>query len=156
MNKKILNIPKEDFGRIIGAGGRNLRLINKCIAPGRLKIDNEEVILFGDFEDKIWSQRAIRVLRSARRGGIVKWFGVWEREEFQQDGNEEWLRKIRAIQDKTKCEVQQMEVHEKGKWYEVWVVLEESPSTEFETAINRIGAIVHKRYRLRKKKKKHL
>jgi len=142
------------MGRVIGTGGRNLRLIDKCIAPGRLKIQSGEAILFGNFEDKIWSQRTIRVLRSARRGGIIKWFDAWQREKFQQDGNEaEWLRKIRAIQNKTQCKVHQMEVHDKGKWYEVWIILEEGrPLTNFETAIDQIGAIVHRRYRLRKKK----
>ena len=151
MEKKILNISPSDYGKLIGKKGRNIHLINHVIQPGRLNLRDNQAVLVGPLENKQWKQRTIRMIRSARRGGIIKWYDVAEREKLNQDMHTKWLKKIRNAESLFHCEVVQMEHFHRGHWYEVWVILEDRPTAQFEHAIEEIGKIIHRRYRLRKK-----
>ena len=144
MNTRILNIPQEDMGNIIGRQHRNIFLINQMIAPGKITTHENGVKLYGDLKNKPWVSRTIRILRSARRGGIVKWFQSYNH-PFQHDEN--WLCQIRAIEGRTRTYVHQQAVVFKDVSYEVWIVLECDKTANIEEAIQCIGQWIHKRYR---------
>ena len=147
MNTRILNIPPEDIGNIIGRQYRNMFFINQIIAPGKINIKGERVELYGELENKLWLSRTIRILRSARRGGILKWFQLGHDLPFQHDEN--WLCQIRAMEGRTKTFVHQQNVVFKKVSYEVWLVLERDKTANIEGAIRSIGQIIHKRYHRR-------
>ena len=146
MQRKTLNVPVEHYGRLIGKQGRNIRLVNKIISPGRVVI-TDKVEVIGNMEDKAWCNKAIRVIRSAHRGGIIKWFDTWEREHFNTTEDQNWLDSIRKIQKTTGCNVTQMAIDYNAEMHEVWVVLEDGTKSDLDTAIESIGKCVHRRYR---------
>jgi len=146
MNTKTLNVPTENLGRLVGKTGRNIRLINKIIAPGNIVVKSDKVTIHGPLKDKQWCNKAIRVVRSAHRGGIIKWFDPRERDKFSKTPDQQWLNSIRRIQDRTECSVTQMDIQWTGEMHEAWIVLENKKTSDLQTAIEQIGRCIHNRY----------
>lgn len=153
--EKTLDIPVCQIGRLIGQHGRNIYLVNQLIEPGHIMVTGNKVTIYGDFEDKRWSDKAIRVIRSVRRGGIIKWFGAWERQRFNKTPDQPWLESIRGIERRTNCFIKQLNICWKDEMFEVWVVLENNPKTsDITSAIKGFGTCVHRRYRNRTYRRK--
>lgn len=150
MDTKILPVPVDNLGKLIGLNGRNIKLVNKIIAPGRIVVHDNVVTIHGNLEDKKWCNKAIRVVRSAHRGGIIKWFGRSESDKFSKTPDQEWLNKIRRIEIKTDCSIIQSHVNVNGDIQEAWIVLENKPSSDLEKAIEDIGQMIHRRYTMRR------
>jgi len=150
MNTKTLQVPPENLGRLIGQKGRNIKLINKIIAPGCIVVHDDVVTIRGNLEDKQWCNKAIRVVRSAHRGGIIKWFGRSESDKFSKTSDQEWLHKIRRIQTQTDCSITQTHVELNREIHEAWIVLENKKTSDLEKAIEDIGKMIHRRYAIRR------
>jgi predicted RNA-binding protein YlqC (UPF0109 family) len=150
MDTKTLQVPPENLGRLIGQKGRNIKLINKIIAPGCIVVHDDVVTIRGNLEDKQWCNKAIRVVRSAHRGGIIKWFSSWECDKFGKTPDQEWLEKIRKAQTRTDCYIAQHHVSINGEIQEAWIVLEDKKTSDLEKAIEDIGKMIHRRYAIRR------
>tara|TARA_B100001059_G_scaffold153833_1_gene153473 strand:- start:812 stop:1456 length:645 start_codon:yes stop_codon:yes gene_type:complete len=143
-NAKRLAIPPDEIGRIIGRNGRNIAFINQMIAPGKITVRQDCVVLHGDLANKTWLSRTIQILHSARRGGIIKWFETGYAATFVHKEN--WLRQIRALETKTKTRVQQQLVEFDGETYDVWLILGRHKAANVEKAIRNIGKLIHERH----------
>lgn len=146
---KKLAIPPEEIGRIIGRNGRNIAFINQRIAPGKITVHQDCVVLHGELENKAWLSRTIQILNSARRGGIIKWFETGYASTFEHKEN--WLRQIRALETKTETRVQQQLVEFDGKTYDVWLILGRHKGANVKKAIRNIGKLIHERHSRRTK-----
>ena len=149
MTSRVLSIPNENIGRLIGTHGRNIYFVNQMIKPGKIVIEDGTVTIHGDLTNTNWRQRASRVIRSAHRGGIIKWFDGREASRLTKHTREQWLCMIRDIETNTNTVVHQQHVRFKDIEYEVWVVLELSKKSKLDTAILQIGHVIHKRYKMR-------
>ena len=148
METKTLQVPVSDIGHLIGKCGRNIHLLQKHLHPGTLSVRDNVVTLHGPLKNSTWRNHAVRVLRSARRGGILKWFDPRQRKHFARLGvDQRWLDNIRRIEDRTECKVHQHTVVWQQVQYEVWMVLERHKNSALDRAIEQIGTCVHKRYR---------
>lgn len=141
---KTMAIPPGDIGRIIGRDGRNIFFINQMIAPGKITVHKDSVVLHGELENKAWLSRTIQIIHSARRGGIIKWFETGYASTFEHKEN--WLRQIRALETKTKTRVQQQLVEFDGKTYDVWLIVGRHEAANVEKAIRNIGKLIHERH----------
>lgn len=150
MDTKTLPVPPENLGRLIGKKGRNIKLVNKIIAPGRVVVHDNVVTIRGNMKDKQWCNKAIRVVRSAHRGGFIKWFSSWECDKFGKTPDQEWLNKIRDCQTRTDCSIAQHHVTVNGEIHEAWIVLENKKTSDLEKAIEIIGKKIHHRYAIRR------
>lgn len=145
--QKILKIPPDEIGRIIGAQGRNIFFINQLISPGKITVREDRVTLHGELENKSWLSRAIQVLHSARRGGIIKWFDTGYAGMFEY--HENWLHKIRALERNTGTRIQQHLVEFKENTYDVWLVIGRYKTANVDKAIRNIGTLIHERHHRR-------
>jgi len=94
---KTLMLSDEKIGRLIGVGGRNKAFIeaefNLAIRTHRrsFKLTDEEAAAeqpvqleaqgSHDFSDKLWAKNVQRYIKSATRGGFIKWVDSIEREQ---------------------------------------------------------------------------
>lgn len=161
---KKIEISSESARHLIGKGGRNLYLVNALLEPGHVILQTKEKIvsedridyvhqcaeleLHGPCENHNWCKKALRIVRSARRGGIIKWFDRWNRQKFNTNTEQKWLKKIRNWEHCTDCKVEQLQIPYKGESYEVWLILENSRSSHLEKAIDKIGKCIHKRFKI--------
>lgn len=161
---KKLEIDEVSAKHLIGRKKRNLYLVNKLLDPGYVTvtftkkevvcdglIDYEhtcaELELYGPKKDYEWCKKAFRIVRSARRGGIIKWFDTWNRQRFNFNMNQKWLQNIRRWEKRTDCAVEQHAVPYGNETYEVWVVLQRNKASDLGKAIQEIGRCVHKRFK---------
>ena len=160
---KKLVIDEESAKHIIGKQKRNIYLVNKLLKPGyvtvtfkkNIIIDNlidyeqnyAELELYGPKKDHEWCKKAFRIVRSARRGGIIKWFDTWNRQRFNVNTDQKWLQNIRRWEKRTDCAVEQHAVPYGDETYEVWFVLQKKKASDLGKAINEIGRCVHKRFK---------
>lgn len=143
-------MPVQNLGSLIGKDGRNLRLLNHLLSPGRVAVNDNVVEVVGDMNDSRWRANAIRMIRSAHRGGILKWLNNWEREKFNRPGYQKWLESVRIVERQTKCSVVQTLMEYQGETHEVWMVLEnEKKGSDLASAIQSIGTCIHRRYKHR-------
>ena len=114
--KKIV-IDEVSARHLVGRSGRNIHLVNQLLDPGYVKVNPKtevvqenlidyvqnytELELYGPHKDHEWCKKALRIVRSARRGGIIKWFDTWNRQKFNTNNNQKWLQNIRRWDHKT-------------------------------------------------------
>ena len=167
--RKEIELSNDKIAPLIGRSGRNISLLQlklnlKIIIPESSKlISNEEsasgssekvvvtLVAEGvyDFEfveaNKPWQNQVQRYLKSATRGGFLKYMNQEEIDQIGTFGMDKMIQKFREVETAYKVTVEKVQIFP-GEF--CWIVLEEPGcgKGKLETAIEIVGGVFHNRH----------
>ena len=169
--RKELELTDDKMRHLIGCSGRNISLLQlklnlRIIVPEKL-ITNEDgaptsdekfvvtliadgVFDFADVEaNKPWQKQVQRWIKSATRGGFVKYMSQEEINQIGKFGMEKMIQKFCEVEAAYKVTMEKVQVLP-GEY--CWIVLEEPGCVKgkLESAIEILGDLMHNRHNNRR------